>query len=70
MSNLTNIIARNVRRLRIERDLTIAAFSTKSSIAEDIIIEIEAGNYRPDPEEFLRLSESLGVKPADLLSGN
>ncbi|MBS1091067.1 helix-turn-helix transcriptional regulator [Gluconobacter sp. Dm-74] len=67
MPNLINIIARNIKRLRLERDLTIAVLAAKSRMPENLIIEIESGTYRPDPEEFLRLADALGSKPSDLL---
>lgn len=68
MTNLTKIIARNVKALRLERDLTISTFAAKVFLSEEIVSEIEEGIHRPTPEELLKISEVFQVSPSRLLS--
>ncbi|GBR46608.1 helix-turn-helix domain-containing protein [Gluconobacter roseus] len=68
MPNLTKIIARNVKALRLERDLTISIFAAKAFLSEELVSEIEEGIHRPTPEELLQISEAFQISPSRLLS--
>lgn len=68
MQNLTKIISQNIKVLRLERDLTISMFATKTFLSEKLISEIEEGIHRPTPEELLQISEAFQVSPSRLLS--
>ena len=70
MTNLTKIIARNVKALRLERGLTISTFAVKVFLSEEIVSEIEEGIHRPTPEKLLQISEVFQVSPSRLLSGH
>lgn len=66
MTNLTKIIAQNIKDLRLERDLTISMFAAKTSLSEEIVSEIEEGIHRPTPEELLKISEAFQISPSRL----
>lgn len=66
-------LARNVRRFRDTRRLSVRALAARVQESGTIIhpsgiSKIEAGKRRTDVDELAALAEALGVHPADLLT--
>ncbi|MBS0994748.1 helix-turn-helix domain-containing protein [Gluconobacter cerinus] len=68
MSNLTEVIAKKVFSARSVANLDILELSRLSDLSPEVITLVEDGKYRPTPEELIRLTDALNVKPSDLLS--
>lgn len=68
MSNLTEVIAKKVFSARSVANLDIPELSRLSDLSPEVITLVEDGKYRPTPEELIRLTDALSLKPSDLLS--
>lgn len=68
MSNLTEVIAKKVFSARSVANLDILELSRLSDLSPEVITLVEDGKYRPTPDELIRLTDALNVKPSDLLS--
>jgi len=68
VSNLTEVIAKKVFSARSVANLDILELSRLSDLSPEVIRLVEDGKYRPTPEELIRLTDALNVKPSDLLS--
>lgn len=68
MSNLTEVIAKKVFSARSVANLDILELSRLSDLSPEVITLVEDGKYRPTPEELIRLTDALNLKPSDLLS--
>ncbi|WP_408871191.1 helix-turn-helix domain-containing protein [Gluconobacter cerinus] len=49
-------------------NLDIPELSRLSDLSPEVITLVEDGKYRPTPEELIRLTDALSLKPSDLLS--
>jgi transcriptional regulator with XRE-family HTH domain len=63
------ILAQNVQRLRVERDLTQKTLAAHTRVSTDWISLIEQGRVNPTLEVIVKLAHALEVMPQDLLSG-
>lgn len=62
------VLSRNLRRYRLERDLSLGALSRRAGLAKQTIVAIEAGTSNPTVETLERLAEALDVGVRALLS--
>ena len=58
----------NVRRLRLEADLTQEALALESGLSRNQLVELEHGRRRGLFERLDDLADALGVPVADLVS--
>jgi transcriptional regulator with XRE-family HTH domain len=68
MKELTEALARNVRRLRQDLGLTAAELASRSGVAKATLSQIEAARGNPRLETLRDLSDALGVSPTELLA--
>jgi transcriptional regulator with XRE-family HTH domain len=64
----SDIVARNLRRFREERDLSLSELSRRSGLAKQTIIAIEQGRSNPTVDTLERLADALDVSIRGLLS--
>lgn len=62
------IVARNIRRYREERELSLGALSRRARLAKQTIASIEAGIGNPTVDTLERLAQALDVSVRALLS--
>lgn len=65
---VTDIVARNLRRYREERGLSLGALSRRSGLAKQTIVAIESGHSNPTVDTIERLADALDVTIRALLS--
>lgn len=64
----TDIVARNVRRYREERSLSLGELSRRSGLAKQTIVAIEGNRSNPTVDTLERLADALDVGLRALLS--
>jgi transcriptional regulator with XRE-family HTH domain len=64
-----NVLARNVRRLRLERELSQEDLAADSSTRQALISAIEAGTANPTLDLLTRIAQALSVDFAALFDG-
>lgn len=67
MLPLTIIIAQNVRRHRMEHDLSLVQLAEKARVSFEDLHAIENAQLRPEPEQLLALAKALDIAPSILL---
>jgi len=60
------VLARNLRRLRLERALSKADLATEAGLRQALISAIEVGTANPTLESLDRLASALGIDLAAL----
>ncbi|MEU3549462.1 XRE family transcriptional regulator [Streptomyces longwoodensis] len=65
---LAQCLARNVRRWRTERNLTIDALAARARVSRGMIIQVEQARTNPSIGTVVKLSEALGVSLTALLN--
>lgn len=65
---ITDVIARNVRRLREERQLSLAALGRDAGLAKQTIAAIESGKGNPTAQTLEDIARTLGVGVRALLT--
>ncbi len=65
--NLRRILARNVRRLRLERKLNQEQLADAAVLSQAQISSIESAKVNIRLDSLQRLATALGTRPADLL---
>lgn len=65
---VTDVVARNLKRFREERGLSIGALARQSGLSKQTIAGIEAGRGNPTVDTLDDLATSLGVSIRALLS--
>jgi len=65
--DMRRIVGSNVRKLRLEKDLTQERFAELSGLAQQYISGLELGRRNPTVVTLYELAVALGVQPADLL---
>jgi len=65
--DMRQIVGSNVRKLRLERNLTQERFAELSGLAQQYISGLESGRRNPTVVTLYELAVALGVEPADLL---
>jgi transcriptional regulator with XRE-family HTH domain len=63
----TAIVAWNLRRLRVKRDLSQEALAVDAGVDRSYVGRIERGVENPTVETLDRLAKALEVPPAELL---
>ncbi len=64
---LAEIFGRNVRRVRIERAMSIEALANEVGLSYSYVGEIERGRRNPTLSVVERVADALGVSPVDLV---
>jgi transcriptional regulator with XRE-family HTH domain len=67
LEQLAHALARNLRRLRAERDLTLDALAARSGVSRGMLIQIEQGRTNPSVGTVVKVGDALGVSIATLL---
>ncbi len=65
--SLANIVAQNLRALRMDRKLAQHSVATKTKLSVSYISMLERGERTPPLETLEALAKALGVAPLDLL---
>lgn len=66
--DMRKLVGRNVRRLRLARDLTQEQFAERSGFSQQYISDLERGRRNPTVVSLFELATALGAQPADLLA--
>ncbi|SFR33544.1 DNA-binding transcriptional regulator, XRE-family HTH domain [Microbacterium azadirachtae] len=62
------VIARNVRRFRSERGMSMSELGSRSGLAKQTIVSIESGSGNPTIDTVERIAATLGVSMRALLT--
>jgi transcriptional regulator with XRE-family HTH domain len=65
---LGGAIATNLRRLRLERGLTLDAVADRADVSKGTVIQVEQARANPSIATLCRLADSLGVGVASLIA--
>jgi transcriptional regulator with XRE-family HTH domain len=65
--DMRKLVGTNVRRLRLERNLTQEEFSVRSGFSQQYISGLEQGRRNPTVVTLFELAAALGVRPVDLI---
>lgn len=61
-----SVLARNVRRLRLERGFSQEALAAEASTRQALVSQLEAGVANPTLELLIRLAQALQVEVREL----
>lgn len=64
---LTQALARNLRRLRGERGFTLDALAVRAGVSRGMVIQIEQGRTNPSVGTVVKIADALGVSMTTLL---
>lgn len=64
---VTQALARNLKRLRLERGHTLDALAARSGVSRGMVVQIEQARTNPSVGTVVRLADALGVSIARLL---
>ncbi|MEO3977462.1 XRE family transcriptional regulator [Streptomyces sp. CAU 1734] len=67
LDQLTQSLARNVKRWRSERGFTLDALAARSGVSRGMIIQIEQARTNPSVGTTVKLADALGVSITTLL---
>ncbi|MEV4503014.1 helix-turn-helix domain-containing protein [Streptomyces klenkii] len=67
LDRLTQSLARNLKRWRAERHLTLDALAARSGVSRGMIIQIEQARTNPSVGTTVKLADALGVSITTLL---
>ncbi|OEJ97258.1 helix-turn-helix domain-containing protein [Streptomyces thermolilacinus] len=67
LDQLTQTLARNLKRWRKQRGLTLDALAARSGVSRGMIIQIEQARTNPSVGTTVKLADALGVSLATLL---
>ncbi|GAA5036086.1 helix-turn-helix domain-containing protein [Microbacterium fluvii] len=65
---MNDVVARNLKRFRGDRDLSLGELSRRSGLAKQTIVAIEAGRSNPTVDTLERLADALDISIRALLS--
>jgi transcriptional regulator with XRE-family HTH domain len=65
-----SVLARNVRRLRLERGFSQEELAAEASTRQALVSEIEAGDANPTLDSLARLAQALQVDLAELFNAS
>ena len=65
--DMRKLVGRNVRRLRMERQLTQEQFAVRSGFSQQYISDLERGRRNPTIVSLYELAQALGATPIDLI---
>jgi transcriptional regulator with XRE-family HTH domain len=69
-ANLTSVVGRNLRRLRLERGLSLEALAKQSGVSRAMLGQIELGQSAPTINVLWRIARGLGTTFSALISGS
>jgi len=64
---MRKLVGRNVRRLRMERQMTQEQFAERSGFSQQYISDLERGRRNPTIVSLYELAQALGATPIDLI---
>ena len=68
MQTIGDIVARNLRALRVERGLTVSELARRSGVAKGTVSKLEAGQAtNPTVETLWSLADALGASLSELI---
>jgi transcriptional regulator with XRE-family HTH domain len=67
LDQLTQLLARNLKRWRAERGFTLDALAARSGVSRGMIIQIEQARTNPSVGITVKLADALGVSISTLL---
>ncbi|MFE9257433.1 helix-turn-helix domain-containing protein [Streptomyces sp. NPDC006879] len=67
LDQLTQSLARNLKRLRAERGFTLDALAARSGVSRGMIIQIEQARTNPSVGTTVKIADALGVSITALL---
>jgi transcriptional regulator with XRE-family HTH domain len=67
LDQLTQSLARNLKRLRTERGFTLDALAARSGISRGMLIQIEQARTNPSVGTVVKVGDALGVSVTTLL---
>jgi transcriptional regulator with XRE-family HTH domain len=67
LDRLAQSLARNLKRWRTERGLTLEALATRAGVSRGMIIQIEQARTNPSVGTTVKLADALGVSITTLL---
>lgn len=67
LDQLTQSLARNLKRLRTERGFTLDALATRAGISRGMLIQIEQARTNPSVGTVVKIGDALGVSVQTLL---
>lgn len=66
--DMRKLVGRNVRRLRMERQMTQEQFAERSGFSQQYISDLERGRRNPTIVSLYELAQALGASPVDLIT--
>lgn len=66
--DMRRLVGENVRRFRIERQMTQEQFAERSGLSQQYISDLERGRRNPTIVTLFEISQALGVQPAELIT--
>ncbi|WP_049578970.1 helix-turn-helix domain-containing protein [Streptomyces sp. SBT349] len=70
LDQLTQSLARNLRRLRADRGLTLDALAARAGVSRGMLIQIEQARTNPSVGTVVKVGDALGVSVATLLEAD
>ncbi|MFI8106331.1 helix-turn-helix domain-containing protein [Streptomyces sp. NPDC086023] len=67
LEELTQALARNLKKWRVERQFTLDALAARSGVSRGMIIQIEQARTNPSVGTTVKLADALGVSITTLL---
>lgn len=65
--DMRRLVGENVRKYRLERQLTQEEFAVKSGFSQQYISDLERGKRNPTVVSLYELAQALGVTPIELI---
>jgi len=65
--DMRELVGRNVRRLRMERQMTQEEFAERSGFSQQYISDLERGRRNPTIVSLYELAQALCATPIDLI---
>ena len=65
--DMRKLVGRNVRRLRMERQMTQEQFAERSGFSQQYISDLERGRRNPTIVSLYELAQALRATPIDLI---
>lgn len=66
MKDVTKLVGRNVRKLRVQQGFTQERLAVRVSLSSDYVSRLELGKENPTVDVLHRISSALGVGIASL----
>ncbi len=67
MSDIQEVVALNLRRLRCERRMTQTALAFRAEVDRSYLCQLESGQYNATVQMLGKLAKALNVPPGALL---